>query len=640
VLAHRLVHDAFVPTSSTDGTWATQLKLPHSDPTKSLEREIWLWDFAGQADYRLIHQLFFDETALAILVFNPQSEDPFEGLAQWDDDLLRASSRPYRKLLVAGRVDRGRLIVSQTDIDQFIKNRKFVCYLETSALTGAGCADLHQSIVSSIPWAEIPWTASPRVFKILKDAIVALKDEAQRGDLPIVLRTVELKQQLEFRLPSEKFTLDELQAVIALLAGPGIIWRLSFGDFVLLQPEKINAYAAAVIRSVRRHPDEIGVIAEDKILVGDLEYADLRRLPRIEELIVLRAMHQTFVDRGLCLRQHTSRGTLLLFPSCFRRQRPDLRTHPAPLVTYRFRGALDEIYATLVVRLSHTSTFEKDQLWRFAADFLTPERRKTGFKMTKLGEGLGELTIYCDPSIPDDTKVTFIRYIHDHLAGKDSSLERERHYTCAECQSPIENYSAVKRRLARGEHDIACSDCEARVPLIDLIEQRFASADILDRAKALEAAASAAIDNESKELILVGHAFAVAGEAGQIFRPTPNSDWGIDGEIEFKDLASRASGARLYLQLKSGDSYLFERRRDGVEIFRVKNKRHLQYWKSQAYPVMLVVRSSDGRIRWMDVTAYLLENPSASDIMFEGEPFTAASLRQMRNKVISVARTS
>ena len=36
-----------------------------------------------------------------------------------------------------------------------------------------------------------------------------------------------------------------------------------------------------------------------------------------------------------------------------------------------FNGFLDEIYATLVVRLHHTKPFEQDQLWRYAADFKT-----------------------------------------------------------------------------------------------------------------------------------------------------------------------------------------------------------------------------------------------------------------------------
>lgn len=406
---------------------------------------------------------------------------------------------------------------------------------------------------------------------------------------------------------------------------------MAFGDFVLLQPEKINAYAGAVVRSVRSHPDEIGAIEEDRILRGELDYADLKRLPAVEESIVLRAMHHAFVTRGLCLRQHTSKGTILLFPSYFKRQRSNLISHPAPLVTYRFSGQLDEIYASLVVRLSHTSTFEKDQLWKFAADFWTPERRRLGFKMVKMGDGRGQLTIYSDPIVPDDTKVTFIRYIHDHLMGKVAELSRDRHYVCIKCENPVEDLSAIGRRLDRGETDIACSDCEARVPLLDLIEQKFASQEILGRSRELEKFATSAIDNESKELILVGHAFAVAGEAGQIFRPTANSDWGIDGEIEFKNASGNASGRRVYLQLKSGDTYLTERRSDGAEVFRIKNRRHLEYWRNHAYPVMLVIRTSDGRIRWMNISEYLDQNPNESAVVFDSKPFTAASVLEMRS---------
>ena len=39
------------------------------------------------------------------------------------------------------------------------------------------------------------------------------------------------------------------------------------------------------------------------------------------------------------------------------------------LVDYRFTGFLDEIYATLVVRLHHGDAFAQDELWRYAADF-------------------------------------------------------------------------------------------------------------------------------------------------------------------------------------------------------------------------------------------------------------------------------
>ena len=178
--------------------------------------------------------------------------------------------------------------------------------------------------------------------------------------------------------------------------------------------------------------------------------------------------------------------------------------------------------------------------------------------------------------------------------------------------------------------------CERRVPLWDLIEEKFASPEFQQRVRELEEQATARIDNESRELILVGHAFAIAGEAGQIFRPTPNSDWGIDGEIEFKDAAGKASGQRVYLQLKSGDSYLSPRQRDDVEILTIKSRRHATYWQQQAYPVMLVIRTSDGTIRWMNVTEYLQKQgrKQVKQVIFKGEPFTAQALQRLRDRLL------
>lgn len=135
-------------------------------------------------------------------------------------------------------------------------------------------------------------------------------------------------------------------------------------------------------------------------------------------------------------------------------------------------------------------------------------------------------------------------------------------------------------------------------------------------------------------MILVGHAFAVAGEAGQIFRPTANSDWGIDGEIEFKDYENNASGKKVYLQLKSGDSYLRTRKRDEKEIFDIK-PRHAGYWLAHNYPVMLVIRTSDGEIRWMNATDYLRKQGSyVRQIVFDGEPFVWQNVIKLRDKLI------
>ena len=146
------------------------------------------------------------------------------------------------------------------------------------------------------------------------------------------------------------------------------------------------------------------------------------------------------------------------------------------------------------------------------------------------------------------------------------------------------------------------------------------------------------IDNESREAILIGEVFKVVGEAGHIFRPVPNSDWGIDGEIEFKDDAGQACGKRVYVQLKSGDSHLTYRQRDNAEIFRIAKERQAQYWQQHAYPVMLVIRRSDGITRWMDVSAYLREHRNEDgkpvrEVVFKGEAFDVQNIRSLRDRL-------
>ena len=100
-------------------------------------------------------------------------------------------------------------------------------------------------------------------------------------------------------------------------------------------------------------------------------------------------MYETFVNRAWCLRQACDGSVMLTFPSYFRRERPDLPEHPHILVTYRFAGPSDDIYATLVVRLHHTAAFNADQLWRFAADLMTQTDARLGFKLTREAEGIG-----------------------------------------------------------------------------------------------------------------------------------------------------------------------------------------------------------------------------------------------------------
>jgi len=120
-------------------------------------------------------------------------------------------------------------------------------------------------------------------------------------------------------------------------------------------------------------------------------------------------------------------------------------------------------------------------------------------------------------------------------------------------------------RFAAGKDFIACQTCDERVELIDFIEQRLKSHPVARRIPKMEETAARELDARALAQIRFGHVQAIAGEANQIFRRVAEYDYGIDGEIEFKDDDGRASGKRIYVQLKSGNSYLRTRRGDGRE---------------------------------------------------------------------------
>lgn len=369
-LAHRLIEDRFVETHSTHGMRVWRLDLPLEDED-GLEREALLWDLAGQEDYRLVHQLFLDETALALVLVNPQKDDPFSEAVDWLKALGAAVGggtprREAARLLIAARTDVGTVRVSRQKIDRFLDKHGFAGYLPTSAKTGDGCADLMELIARHIPWKTLPWTSTPRLLAELKNAVLALAEE---GEVQL-LRFPELLQRLRHALPEERFGESDVRTAVTLLHNHGLVMPLAFGDLVLLTPQILNGYASAVIRAARAHVDEIGCVPERDVFERTLDWTGVDRLASADEQLLLRAMVQTFLDRSLCIAEETPEGRQLIFPSQYRRERP-IPAHPEIFVSYTFTGELATIYTTLVVRLWYSREFDNKELWANAAELTT-----------------------------------------------------------------------------------------------------------------------------------------------------------------------------------------------------------------------------------------------------------------------------
>jgi WD40 repeat protein len=552
-LAHRLVEDRYVATDSTHGmnVWPLALPLPSHD---ALEREALLWDLAGQEDYRLTHQLFLHDTSLALLLINPQADDPFVEAVDWIKALRTAAKLAGKeeevvKLLISSRIDVGGLIVSQVKVDRFLSEHQFSDYLATSAKRGDNCSDsanggkpsaLKQLIARHIPWERLAWTSTHYVLAELKNATMRMRDSE---DIRLI-RFAELSQRLEQALPGEVFGENDVRTAVTLLANQGLARALKFGDLVLLRPDLLNGYAGAIIRAARAHKDEIGCVAEEDIFSDNFDFTGIDRLRRADEELLLRGLIQTLLDHALCIREQEGGQILLIFPSQYRRDR-ELPSHPNIFVTYSFSGELQTIYTTLVVRLWHGGTFGQKELWRNAAEFTTSKGDTVGLLFERLGDGEGRLSVFFDPAVPDELKVVFIEFVHRHLARYGQNLMRERRYVCQHCGTAITDMAAIQKRMAAGRAFIMCQYCDKRVVFKDHIEDRLGSHPVLTEVIELDRRATRELDNQAREQILLGHMMAICGEANQIFRELARPDCGIDGEVEFRSVDGEASGKKI-----------------------------------------------------------------------------------------------
>lgn len=612
-LSSRLARGEFEPShASTVGVWSTHLPLPSLAAEDGVEKEIWLWDFAGQSDQRLIHQLYTDRCGAILLLFNADQDDPIPTLREWNDALERSAAHAPLRILVAARTDTG-FRAPKNRLKEFADHHGMQ-YIETSALSGLGCDELIEKLKNEIPWDKIEIRSSPPIFKRIRDEIVKLRDEGE-----VLLTFDRLQHLLEKRLGEDAEVEKNLRAVAGLLDGPGVVKELDFGNYVLLRPEWISRYPQAVIRTLRADDLQLGSLEADRIRSGELVFSityedkvrEEERLPEEQEKVVLRAMEEALVAKCLCLRMDDK----LVFPSHCGRERPSLPTYPNVSVSYRFGGYLDDVYATLVTRIFYSRAFKLKQIWRDAADFETLDGEHCiGVRLNREDDGSGTIQLYRDKEVTPDVEVIFANFIHEHLKRTAKDVARQRHYVCPQCGEPYLNLEVARERLAHDGKDAKamCARCEERFPLWDRLEQLFPDPEIHKKILLLEEATRINVDMRRQAEILVGEVHAIIAEANQKFNEIPgNNDEGIDVELEFTDAKNVTTGVKAHLQLKCGNSHL-KMRSDESERFVIDNLSWLTVWSRQPGPVFLVIgtlpdeRDRERRrfreIRYMELT--------------------------------------
>ncbi len=481
-----LTGQPWCPTESTHGRHVLMFDTHEASLQDGRQemRETLLWDLAGQSGYRLIHQLHLNEVAVALVVFDARSEtDPFSGVRHWDRALRQAqkvqdkSAVPMKKYLVAALADRGGIPVSRERIEATVRELGFDGFFETSAKEGKQIPELIAAIRQSVVWDGLPRVSSRELFQTIKEFLIAEKEAGR------LLSTADDLYRSFCQIHPEQMNDKELpvrfETCMGRVENRDLIRRLSFGGYVLLQPELLDAYASAMVNAARSEPDGLGCIAEEDALAGRFTMpVDERVKTKDQEKLLLIATVEELLRHEIVLKETTEAGADLVFPSQFTRERPDASEPQGKAAVFTFEGPVLNIYTTLAVRLSRSRLFQKLDMWKNATSYRASVGGVCGIYVREVEEGCGELALFFDEAASEAMQYQFEDYVAVHLQRRalSNSVFRRRIFVCLFCGVAISDEQSRLRR-EREFTEMNCPVCDTKISLLDK-EERVAAAAV------------------------------------------------------------------------------------------------------------------------------------------------------------------
>jgi small GTP-binding protein len=469
-LGWRLAHNEFKEHSSTHGQqfWVIPaLGLKRYDGT---ECEAVLWDLAGQPDYRLVHSLYLDDVDTALVLFDPTNrQEPLSEVNFWLNQLKDKDKKLRNAILVGARNDRGTSTLTDAEIQAYCeRNGISGGYIPTSALNGNGLPELLEKLKTQIPWDQMTTTVTTATFKKIKEFVLALKEKPKRDY--VLVQPAELRKQLQATDRNWGFSDAEMMTAVGHLENHGFVKVIhsSNGEHsFLLAPDILANLASSVVLEARRNPRGLGVLEEERLLRGDYPFLELNTLSEDESKILLDAVAVLFLERNLCFRETFNNQTFLVFPSLINEKRPiDENIKLEEGASYRVKGAVENVYASLVVLLGYTNTFTRTHQWQNQAQYEMGEDEICGFIQSEYRKGEIELVIYYDQKTPDPVRLTFRGLFERFLTRRELEISRYQPVTCHKCDSPLAR-NVVLDQLSRGKNFSFCHECGEKLLLPD-----------------------------------------------------------------------------------------------------------------------------------------------------------------------------
>jgi aspartate carbamoyltransferase regulatory subunit len=226
------------------------------------------------------------------------------------------------------------------------------------------------------------------------------------------------------------------------------------------------------VNAAKAEPDGLGVMLEDDARSGTFRMAEGDRTKdRDTERLLLIATVEELLSHEIALRE----SGFLVFPSQLTKEPPPRNTIFENEVIYTFDGPVLTVYATLIVRLSHSGVFERKDMWQNGAAFTVRGGIGTcGVSLQHLQEGRAQLTLFFDPVATVQSRYHLDDYVNAHLNRRAlaETIVRTRVFRCTNeaCREDISNNHVTKRRQL-GYATLRCPICETEVNILDWTER-------------------------------------------------------------------------------------------------------------------------------------------------------------------------
>ena len=217
----------------------------------------------------------------------------------------------------------------------------------------------------------------------------------------------------------------------------------------------------------RRNPKGLGSLEEKRLLAGAYPFRELEKLSLGERDVLLDSAALLFLGHNICFRETDPLGgqSYLVFPELINLKKPVLDDEQPTEdgVAYTVSGAVENVYASLVVLLGYTQTFTRTDQWRSQARYEMGNGLICGFRQDAERDGELDLVLYFGTNVGRPVRTLFQGLFESFLARRNLTVFRYEPVVCSNGHAL--NRAVMRDQLRKGNTFAFCSECGAKLTL-------------------------------------------------------------------------------------------------------------------------------------------------------------------------------